>query len=238
MSDGATILRRVLLTRPAEGTAETARAVAGRGFDPVSAPMLAIAPRPILRLDAAGPQAVLVTSGHALAALDPIASRADLPLLAVGDATAARARAHGWRDVESASGDAASLAALAAHRLVPGRGPLLLASGAGQGLGLAAALRARGFRVIRRVAYAQMSAGVFPAAAAAALASGVHATLFLSRSAALAFARLLPPGLARALGASLALAISADALAPVGRLPWRALRVAVRPTQEDVLALL
>ena len=231
---------RVLLTRPAEGAAETARVLRERGFEPVSAPMLAIAARPIGRLAAAAAlQAVLVTSGHALASLDPIAgARPELPLLAVGDATATRARAHGWRAVRSASGDAAALVSLASGLLAPGRGPLLLASGEGQGVALALGLRARGFRVIRRVAYAQVPALVFPPDAAAALADGVDATLFLSRSAALVFARLLPAGLAPSLASARALAISAAAVVPVRRLPWRALRVAVRPTQEDVLSLL
>ncbi len=227
----------MLLTRPEEGAARTARLLEARGFIPVSAPMLSIRPRPVATIDASRSQAVLVTSGHALASLQPLA-RTGLPLFAVGDATARQAGSLGWPIVRSASGDAAALAGLCGALLSPSDGPLLLASGEGQGTALAAELRRRGFRVIRRVAYVQAPVRVFPPHAAAALLDGVFATLFLSRSAAASFAALLPPRLADTLCASVALGISGDAIGPVHRLPWRDVRVALHPTQEDVLALL
>ncbi|MDA8251716.1 MAG: uroporphyrinogen-III synthase, partial [Rhodospirillales bacterium] len=117
------------MTRPQPGASETAARLRALGRDAVLAPMLAIRPRPLSL--AFRPQAVLVTSGNAIAAL-PAALHA-LPLLAVGDATAARAAAAGFGDVHSAGRDATALAALAARLCRPQAGPLLLASGAGQG---------------------------------------------------------------------------------------------------------
>jgi uroporphyrinogen-III synthase len=224
--------RAVLVTRPAEG-AHTAGLLAARGFRAVLAPLLHVSHTAIAIPP--GVQAILVTSGNALPSLPP----APLRLLAVGDATAARARAAGFPNVLSAGADAAALAALAAREADPGAGPLLLASGAGQGFGLAGDLRGRGFRVIRRVGYAARPVTRFPEAAAAALRAGeLHAALFLSAETAAAFARLLPPALYAALAGVTALAIgpsTADLLEP---LPWLRVCRARTPTLDDVLALI
>ncbi len=180
-------------------------------------------------------QAILVTSANALAALPP----GDVPLLAVGDATAARARALGFSAVHSAGRDAVALAELV-HRVAdPAAGPLLLASGAGQGGGLAADLRKRGFRVIRRVCYAAVPVRRFPHEAAACLASGkVHAVLFLSAETAAVFVRLLPPEFHHALASVAALAIGKSAADLLETLPWLRVCRAENPTLDDVLALI
>ncbi len=232
----------ILVTRPEPGAEETARRLAARGFRPVLAPALVLESRPF-RLPPA--QALLLTSraaARSLAAAAPAAS--DLPVLAVGEATAAEARAHGFLNVTAAGGDAAALAELAAARLDPAAGPLLLAVGEGYGQDLAAGLRARGFRVLRRIAYAARPARELPPAAQAALAAGeVAAALFFSpRSAACAVALLRAAGLAETVAGMEALAISPRvartleaALAP---LAWRALRIAERPDQDALLDLL
>src|SRR6185369_3410542 len=73
-------------------------------------------------------QAVLLTSANAVPALS--AARRDLPMLAVGEATAQAARDAGFTSVESAEGDVAALAALAKQRSDPAGGALLYARGA------------------------------------------------------------------------------------------------------------
>ena len=222
----------VLITRPSFGDA-TCAAIEARGYLPVAAPFLVIEhfpltiPRPL--------QAILVTSGNALPSLRAV----NLPLLAVGDATAERARAHGFADVRSAAGDAAALADLAAALAEPAGAPLLLASGQGQGQALAADLRRRGFRVIRRVCYAARPVGQFPHAAAQALLSGrLHAALFLSAETAAAFVRLLPPCLSARLGTVAALAIGRTTAETLETLPWSRVCRAASPTLDDVLAQL
>jgi uroporphyrinogen-III synthase len=231
-----------LVTRPEPGALETAAAVAALGFAPVLAPALVLASRP-LRLGATPVQAVLLASRAAARSLSPVALPA-VPLLAVGGASAAEARAQGFTDVRAASGDAAGLAALAAARLDPRAGPLLLACGAGEGLALAGLLRAAGFRVLRRIVYAARPATALPAEAATALATGnVVAALFFSpRSAECAISLVCGAGLGRRMAGMLALTISPrvadaarNALAP---LAWGAVRTAVRPDQAAVLDLL
>jgi uroporphyrinogen-III synthase len=231
----------VLVTRPEPAAAETAQRVAALGWRPVLAPALVLAPRPA-RLPPA--QALLLTSRAAARALPPPAGEAAPPVFAVGAATAEEARARGYAKVIAAGGDAASLADLVASRLDPRAGPLLLAVGEGYSLDLAAALRRRGFRVLRRVVYAAAPAGGLPAAARAALAGGeVVAALFFSpRSAECAISALRAAGLAGAIGDMDALAISprvaAAARAAAAPQAWRRIRVANRPDQDSLLQLL
>jgi uroporphyrinogen-III synthase len=223
----------VLVTRPAGEAGATADRLRALGFDPVVAPFVAIRPRSAMAPLPA--QAVLVTSGNALAGLAVSA----MPLLAVGDVTATRARQAGFTDVRSAGRDAAALAALAQACLAPQAGPLLVVCGQGQGHALCADLRARGFRVWRRVTYAATPVRQFPATAELALrGGGVHAALFLSGETAVAFVRLLTPDLAPTLANVLALAIGKRAADALHDLPWRQVRLARTPTLDDVLALL
>jgi uroporphyrinogen-III synthase len=220
--------RGVLITRPEPGGSETATRVAALGYRPVAAPLPAAE-----RL-----HAILVTSGNAIPSLP--ASHRHLPLLAVGAATAARARDAGFTQVNSADGDANALAELAARSCDPRAGPLLLASGRGQGEGLAADLRARGFRVVRRVVYVASPASALPDVARHAFASGgLEAALFFSAETARQCVRLLQAArLREAVRSVNALAIGQAAAVALQALPWRRICVAARPNQDAMLALL
>lgn len=228
--------RIVLVTRPEPGASETARRLTEMGFVPLVAPVLEVVPRPLLRPGA--PQAVLVTSGNAIAAL-PAGLHATR-LLAVGDATAAKALAAGFTDVQSAGRDAEALAVLAAQVCTPSAGALLLASGAGQGLALAATLRAQGFRVQRRVAYAARPVVEFSVAVRLTLDAGrVDSALFFSPDSARAFMTILQRDFAASLVQGMeALALSKATAAPLHAAAWRRIRIASHPTQNELLALL
>jgi uroporphyrinogen-III synthase len=160
--------RAVLVTRPEAEAADTAGRVERRGFRAVLAPALRIESRTLHLPAGMRPQAVLLTSGNALPSLP--ASLHDTKLLAVGDASAGRARACGFRDVSSAGRDAAALADVLGEHCAPDRGTLLLPVGVGHGVELAENLRARGFAVLRRVAYAARPVATLPESAMAALA--------------------------------------------------------------------
>ena len=228
----------MLITRPEPGASATAQRVAAMGLVPVVAPVLRVEALPVAWPEPASLRAILAASGNAVAAIPP-AWRA-LPLLAVGDATARKAREAGFAHVESADGDARALAGLAAARFPATGPPLLLASGEGQGAALAAALGALGVAVIRREVYAARPVARLPDPAGAALGAGsLGAALFFSAETARAFAGLLDAaGLAgRAEGVE-ALAIGQPAAGALSVLPWRAIRVAARPTEDAMLAML
>jgi uroporphyrinogen-III synthase len=228
----------VLITRPEPGAAETAARVAALGLRPVAAPALEIFPLPCRLPPAARLQAIIIASGNAVPALP--ASHRGLPLLAVGDATAVRARAAGFARTTSADGDARALADLVGRCCVREAAALLLATARGQGQALAADLRARGFRVIRRAVYAAVPARTLPAAARDDLAAGtVTAALFFSAETARHCIRLLRRArLHEAVRTVDALAIGPSAAVALEALPWRRIRVAARPDQEAMLALL
>jgi uroporphyrinogen-III synthase len=166
-------------------------------------------------------------------------------VLTVGDATAVRTRRAGFIDVTSADGDAAALAALVRARFRPADGTLFLASGRGQSLALAAELRAAGYRVIRRVVYAATPVEELPSVASAALHDDdLKAVLFFSAETARCFMRLVrAAGLqdtlktrdAITIGRSAAMALSDR---PLSDGPWARVRVAGKPTQDEMLALL
>jgi uroporphyrinogen-III synthase len=230
--------RGVLITRPEPGAGDTAARLAALGYRPVVAPLLEIrvlwpSLPPPARL-----QAILATSGNGLRALP--GSHAGVPLFAVGHATAARARAAGFGTVRSADGDARALATLATRCLDPRAGALLLVSGRGQGAVLAKELRSQGFRVIRRVTYAAAPAAALPAAAAEAFEAGsLTSALFFSAETARHCVHLLRRArLDEAVRSVDALAIGQPAAVALGALPWRRVRVAARPNQDAMLALL
>jgi uroporphyrinogen-III synthase len=227
-----------LITRPEPGASETAARVAALGLRPVVAPVLEVRMLPIHLPAPVRLQAVLITSGNAIPALPE--NYYHLPLLAVGESTASRARAVGFTHVTSADGDASALFALAVRSCDSAALPLLLATGRGQGRGLAADLQVRGFRVMHRAVYAVEPVPVLPEAVCQALATGdVTAALFYSTETARHCVQLLQRAqLHEVVRPVEALAIGRPAAVALQALPWRRIRVAARPTQDAMLALL
>jgi uroporphyrinogen-III synthase len=230
--------RGVLVTRPGEAGIQTARRIEAMGLQPVLAPVLEIAPVATQLPDPARLQAIVITSANAIAGL-PAAYHA-LDLLAVGDATAARARAAGFASVRSAGKDADALAALVGRACDPAGAALLLAGGAGQGGELLDRLRAFGFTVLARTVYEARPATELPGAALTRLADrSLQAALFFSPASARAFVmilqRVLPPDMVTDIDA---LAISTPTAEAARPLPWRRIRIASQPNQEELLALL
>ncbi len=227
----------VLITRPEPGASDTAARVAAIGLVPIVAPLLAIRLIPV-RTPPKRMAAVLLTSGNAIDALAVLPR--SLPVLAVGGATARRAMRAGFTDVASADGDATALAALVRTRFRPSNGTLLLAAGQGQSLALAANLRAAGYRVTRRVVYAAVPVPQLPDQARAALLDNRTRTVLLfSAESAAHFVRLVQrAGLLAALAALEAITIGPRAAMALKHSPWARIRVAAKPPQDDMLALL
>ena len=175
-----------------------------------------------------------MTSRNSVPALPP--QLRGVPVFAVGDATAAAARAAGCMDVRSAAGNACDLARAMLGAV---HGNVLLLAGSGQGLPLAAALRAGGVAVIRRVAYRTRRVGRLPASVQDLIAAGgAHGIVFMSAATSDQFVRALPERLAPALAATVAACISETAATSLRHLPWRRLRVSLKPNLPDTLALL
>ncbi len=220
---------KVLVTRPEPGASATAARLVGMGHEPLLAPCLAITPMPAILPERPG--ALIITSAQAIAGLPP--SLCEVPVFCVGDATAARLRVAGFGRVESAGGDANDLFRLIVARGLPGTH--LMAVGERHGLALQRRLRAAGVTVLRRTVYAARPLRALPEAAAEALGRAqVDAVLFYSAETARAFLKLAPPGTAIVTACALSPAV-AQAL---HGLPWREIRVALAPSEADLMALL
>src|SRR6266852_282900 len=117
--------RRALVTRPRAEAEGLAAALAERGIAAIVEPLLEIYYRDAASPDLAGIQAILCTSANGVRALARLSDERALPLLAVGEASAARARDDGFKRVESAGGTVDDLIHLAGARLRPEAGRLL-----------------------------------------------------------------------------------------------------------------
>jgi uroporphyrinogen-III synthase len=228
---------RALVTRPHEAAQSLAAALARRGVGAIIAPVVEIRYRDAIALDLADVQAVLCTSANGVQALARISRERRLPLFAVGEATAARARAEGFSAVAAAEGNVDALARLAAARLRPQDGRLVHAAGNEVAGDLAGALRQRGFDIARETVYeARPVAALDPAALQALRAGSVDFALFFSPRAGAIFCRLTAAAAVAECCASIAaLSISVAADAELGLLTWRERRVAVRPTEAALL---
>jgi uroporphyrinogen-III synthase len=224
---------RALVTRPREAAQSLAAALARRGVGAIITPLIEIHYRDAIALDLADVQAVLCTSANGVRALARISRERRLPLFAVGEATAARARAEGFSAVAAAEGNVDDLARLAAARLRPQDGRLVHAAGSEVAGDLAGALRRRGFDIARETLYdARPVAALDPAALRALRAGSVDFALFFSPRTGAIFCRLAAAAaVAECCVAIAALSISAAADAELGPLPWRERRVAGRPTE-------
>lgn len=228
----------VLVTRPEPGAGETAARVTALGLEPLLCPVLEVRTLSVALPPASELAGVLVTSGNALAALPAVYHQT--LLFTVGNATADRARRLGFARVTSADGDSVALAATVRARLAPAAGPLLLAVGQGHGQPLASALRQAGYRVLRRVVYATgPSRTLTPEAISALQGRHVRSALFFSAETARQFVRLARQAeLDTSLRDVDAVAIGRPAAVALETLPWRRVRVAARPNQDEMLVLL
>ena len=228
---------RALVTRPREESESLASALAARGIGTVIEPMLQILYPVATALDLATVQAILCTSANGVRALARVTGERRLPLFAVGEATAARARAEGFTAVESAGGAVVDLVRLVTERLRPQDGRLLHAAGDVVAGDLVGALRTRGFVIERSVLYEARPVEGLSESAVCALRSGnIALALFFSPRTAAIFVRLANiAGVGPYCRTVTALAISADTDTVLAGLPWRNRLVSERPDQPALL---
>ena len=231
---------RVLLTRPRADSDSTAALLAARGIETIIEPLLTIEFMAEARVDVSDAQALLVTSGNGARALAQATGGRDLPVLAVGRASAEVARQLGFKHVEAAAGDVEALAALVRRTCDPAAGWLVHAAGGVVAGDLDGALVPAGFKVRRAVLYNAHPADAFSPSTRRALASHtIDAALFYSPRTAQTFTRLVGAAdLEAACAAIDALCLSAAVATAIADLRFRHVRVPARPEQDALLALL
>lgn len=229
-------MKSVLITRPEPDATETAARVAAMGYTPIVAPVMSV-----IQTDVRAPErlaATVLTSRNAVAACP--ASVHGYPVFAVGAATAKRAEDAGFGKVLNANGDAKALVELIGDTMSPQCGSLFLPTGQGQGSALAALLRQRGFDVILSVAYRTVGLHALPDAADKGLRQHhIAIAMFFSGETAQHFVRLVRAAdLDEHVRDVEAVAISERAALALRPLPWRRIKVALKPNQDEMLVLL
>lgn len=232
---------RVLITRPEPDAADEAELVAARGHEPVLAPLLEIELcKPKLPL--AGAYGLIVTSRNALRALsghpDRIAA-SRLPLYAVGEATADAAWDFGFAEITTGPGTAMELAALIGRDVAPEWGPLVHLAGETLTFDFGTALGGQGFTVRKAVLYRALPAQALPQEALDLIAGeGPKGVVLMSPRTAKNLAALIAKHGLVTEAKSLVCYCLSKAVAEAAAALGGEVRVAARPREEDVLALL
>jgi uroporphyrinogen-III synthase len=233
---------RLLVTRPEPENVRTAASLRARGHDVLLMPLLRIAAVDF-RLPSEPYAALALTSAAAARALDGHPRRATLlplPVFTVGTRTAAAARALGFAVVHSADGDQHDLVTLIRAHCDPAAGPVLHLAGEDRAGDLAGALAAAGIRVATVVAYRAVKAERFAPEVATALEQRrLGGVLHFSRRTAEAYLECAAG--ARLTAAALApvhFCLSQQVAAPLVAAGAPAIRIAARPDEAAMLALM
>jgi len=229
-------MTRLLLTRPEEDSLGLRDALAAMNIDSVIAPLLQIEniPGPDIATDVL--QGFLVTSANGVRALAARTKNRDLPVYAVGDATARAARDIGFGSVTSAAGDVDDLAILVAHACDAGDGAFYHAAGTVSAGDLSGRLTAAGFEVIREKIYEATTVDHLPDLARMALAEGAinGVVIFSPRTAQTFVDRAVAAGLIAVIAEMKLFALSQNVSDAAGN-AWGEMIVADVPTQESLL---
>lgn len=224
--------RTLWITRAQPGAHTTAARVRELGIEPIVAPLLEVRALADADLDLTGVSALAFTSANAVAAFAARSPARGFRVFAVGDATAAAARAQRFQSVLSAQGDVAALASALTARRRELSGVILYPAAAEPSQDLAGALSAVGLTV-RQVAVYETIA-VQPPATLAERLPQIDGVLLHSARAAQGLARFAkahpaPKLVAYCLSRQIARALSRAGLAQILTAP--------QPNETALLAL-
>src|SRR5262245_6346516 len=238
---------RALITRPEEDAAPLAAALNQRGIETTIESLLSIRTLTDAELDLSGVEAILFTTANGvrafaeLAAAKGAAGWREIPVFAVGDATARTARAAGFAQVASAAGNVESLAELVSARLDPKKGPLFHAAGSAVAGDLAGSLGGRGFELRRTMIYEARPAETLSPATLEALRDGAFdLILFFSPRTAATFAALTQAAGDKTVDGcrhAAALCLSPAVAGAITALPFRTVETAAHPDLPSMLQL-
>lgn len=231
---------RLLVTRPEPDNERTAAALRALGHQVTLAPLLRVEPLSDAALGEGPWAAVLITSANGARAIATHPRRGELlrlPVLAVGQASAAAARHAGFTDVTSADGDGGDLARLAAVRFAGSTRPLLYLAGEERARDLGAELARAGLTVATAAIYRTVKARTLPDEASTALRSGaVDGVLHFSRRSVESYLDCTRE-LAGAALAPVQYCLSPRAAEPLRAAGAGQIRIADKPDEAGMLAL-
>ena len=230
----------VLVTRPIQDAEPLIARLGELGVEASAEPLISIVIKEGAKPKLSGVQGILATSANGIRAFAALEQTRELPVYAVGDATAQAAVEAGFERVESAGGDVDALAELVAARVEPAAGALLHVAGTKLSGNLGETLEEKGFTYLRSVLYEAIAATGMTSGTAGAIREGrFDGVLFFSPRTAEHFVILARKArLVRACSGLSAFCLSHAVAEQVGAISWRDVYVAEHPDQESLLALL
>lgn len=244
---------RILLTRPESDAQDLKMRLEVLGHVGILAPLLQIKYVNIVESAFAGAGALVATSRHGLTALvdaGVLASALPLPVFTVGEATASRARELGFQRVIAGAGTAADLVPLILADPVAQTRQLVHLAGDHLAFDLQAALAHDHVIVVTVPAYRSVAATVLPPTVTRQLVGNhIDAVVLMSPRTAQTWIKIASGLLAASAVSSIVHVCVSDAVAAALNDAWAKsrpqgtgyalkIRVASRPTREEILALI
>ena len=233
---------QLLVTRPEPDGSRQAKALADLGHSVLLEPLLEISFEADGALDFDGVQGLIATSRNGLRALETAAGPVpeDMPLYAVGEASACKARELGFKTVHEGPGDGAGLAALVCDKATPGEGALLHLAGEHLASDLKGRLEMAGFDVRQPVLYrARARAGLSAPVCAALSSGGIEGVILMSPRSAKIYQSLLDQSdLTKAAQCAVHFCLSEAVAAQLTPALVQSVRTSVRPREDDLFVLI
>ncbi len=228
---------KVLITRSEVDAAPLAHLLDTINIVSMVDPMIKVEMIPGPPLNLIGVQALLMTSANGVRAYCARNTEREMPLFAVGDATALEAMASGFNNISSACGDVSHLAKLVQTQLSKNGGALVHVAGTKTAGDLAGDLLGVGFRYRRDVLYNVVAAQTLsPKTISALVNEELQGVLLYSPRTAQIFCKCVVAGLGENMVSGVTAYCMSDAVADKAKaLKWRALVVASSPTQSELI---
>ncbi len=237
--------KKILITRPLEDAEVLSEQLETRGHQVEIAPMLDIyvldaAEQEITEALSKNPQAILLTSGNGARALAHLTDRRDIPVIAVGEASAMAAQQRGFDAQFCANGDVEKLEEYILKNCKKEAGSLLHIAGSVVAGQLKENLTAKGYEVDRVVAYLAKPVSLLSQKVKDDMRDGeIDAIMFYSpRTAAIFVDLLISEELEDTTGAIEAYCLSPRVADKISELSWKSVHRAEYPTQAAILALI
>jgi uroporphyrinogen-III synthase len=228
---------KVLITRSEVDAAPLVDLLGARNIVSVVDPMIKVRLTPGSPLSLTGVQALLMTSANGVRAYCARNTEREIPLFAVGDATAREARANGFNNICTACGNVSHLAKLVQTQLSKRGGALLHVAGTKMAGDLGGDLLRSGFEYRRDVLYNAVAAQfLHPDTISAIINEELQGVLLYSPRTAQIFCQCVVADLgANMLSYVTAYCLSAAVADKARALKWRDVVVASSPTQSELL---
>lgn len=236
---------QVIITRPEPGLAKTIKAVNALGWKAVSSPLFSIQPESASLPDIQAVDLLVFTSAQAI--IPTIQNYNScyhkvlftIPVFTVGDNTAVKASAAGFKNVISAHGDAIALAELIIQKHKEKQKNILLPCGKGMGGILTNQLQNHGFHVFRREVYSiHPYSSLSDQVIASIQQDQVNAILFFSEKTADLFLQLSLPEFEPYFKSIRAIVMSPKIATVFQTHFWKSIEIAKQPDFQSILLLL